>query len=281
MMPVVLPVCRCGEDERLVGLFRRKGLPANEPRAAQPPGDATSANPGSNNRRLSSSLPKPTLEPRTNRRSSSGTSPPSRLGSATSGSSGTGLVGTRQENGKENSDGGGGDGRPDTSGDRAGVNRDKGEASRDRGGDGSVVGKGTTDRGAANSKGKAGGGRGEEMSFFELVGSWSPPWSITRVNVQEPQQPAGGKDHEQDVTTQKQHQQQKQKQQQQQAEDADTKKRGKDSVEEAEEGVISEEGVEGAGSEDGEPQLCVLDARTAVAALGNQLVGKGVETGNG
>lgn len=27
-----------------------------------------------------------------------------------------------------------------------------------------------------------------------------------------------------------------------------------------------------------EPRLCVLDARTAVAALGNQLVGKGVET---
>lgn len=32
-------------------------------------------------------------------------------------------------------------------------------------------------------------------------------------------------------------------------------------------------------TKDGEPRLCVLDARTAVAALGNQLVGKGVETG--
>lgn len=47
-------------------------------------------------------------------------------------------------------------------------------------------------------------------------------------------------------------------------------------------GRTPDEGGEEAGADgDGQPRLCVLDARTAVAAIGNKLIGKGVETGLG
>lgn len=42
-----------------------------------------------------------------------------------------------------------------------------------------------------------------------------------------------------------------------------------------------EEGGHESAAETEEPRLCILDARTAVSALGNQLVGKGIETGLG
>ncbi|CAM9387147.1 unnamed protein product, partial [Hapterophycus canaliculatus] len=49
----------------------------------------------------------------------------------------------------------------------------------------------------------------------------------------------------------------------------------------AEAALVDARGKEAQKSQREPPRLCVLDARTAVAALGNQLVGKGIETGAG
>ena len=142
-------------------------------------------------------------------------------------------------------------------------------------------------------------------SFLNFVGmtSWTPPWSTTRVSVQQPVVPdkefarsEKGKKQQQGGQTEEQQQQQQRQQQQQKGgrdgggAEGDGRRRGgagggrgggAGGVVVPPSPTVAAKGVKGAGSGDGEPRLCVLDARTAVAAMGNQLVGKGVETGAG
>ena len=163
-----------------------------------------------------------------------------------------------------------------------------------------VVRRPNTQGNAGGVGGNTGGARGDRgESFLEAFGissSWTPPWSTTKVAVQKPGPTKTRPDHERRKT----------------AEDG-AERASPPRPRQQQEGKRREEGVgrpqrgpgraaaaaaTGAGAQDSRdrgrgrgrekgvpdrkaPQLCVLDARTAVAALGNQLVGKGIETGAG
>lgn len=149
-------------------------------------------------------------------------------------------------------------------------------------------------RGRAESDSVAGGvgGKTEEGdfgdTFLNFVGmtSWTPPWSTTRVSVQESNGLKENGVRENTLAAQGQGKKlgketEKQQQGQSGAPGDSWRKRGARDVFAPSSPDAAAKGVKGAGPGDVEPQLCVLDARTAVAAMGNQLVGKGVETGAG
>lgn len=287
---VMSPCCRCAEDEKLLGFYRRKGKQTEPPRVPPFPRDTASPPPGrSNNRRLSFSLPKPAAETRDNRRSTVGPNASPRLDNAAGSRAGrSGSLARPAEPGKENA--------PherrncDAGGNKSGANRNNDDTEafscegngKDGGQKHGDKAKAGTSKAAASGKAKSGDKGG---SFLEFVGmsSWTPPWSVTRVSVQQPeeQQRPGTGDGDKHATSRgKQQQQQPPPQQQQQKqglEEAGSKERAGGFPG----GVYATAGKGREGTGGSPPQLCVLDARTAVSAMGNQLVGKGVETGAG
>lgn len=145
---------------------------------------------------------------------------------------------------------------------------------------------------------KEGGGGGGGESFLEAFGisSWTPPWSTTKVAVQQPSaksRPDLGKpadvqpsipDGVEHASRHRQQQEGKRRGEGVGGSHRDSRRAavaaaGADAPDARERG--KSRGREKGGPDRKSPHLCVLDARTAVAALGNQLVGKGIETGAG
>lgn len=149
------------------------------------------------------------------------------------------------------------------------------------------------DRGDVNgvrgSKNKTKPDLGESFLDFVGMSSWTSPWSVTRVNVQETQQKQLNKKAPMPPIECNQELERKQQHHQQDSSENSTLSKGVVGMSDGGEGrrsgakvrPASRGGVATGGDRAAEPRLCVLDARTAVAALGNQLVGKGVETGAG
>lgn len=283
-------VPRCIEDENLLGYFSRKGeAPERSPRASSSstPSPARTVNDNlnsspylpTNSRRLSSPS-KPAFEGAAHRR----TEPRGNNRRNTTGPTGRSQPGVTTKRYTPN-------GHISVANGTIGSPNDK---------------KSVTSSGSVNSKrGEKGGGNG--FLGFVGMGQWSPPWSLMPVNVQQ-QEPAA----------QERPQQQRQRQRPpgaviinrdplQYRTDTTTAVVAVNSISDRApvpkiepsslaaasstrttgeslwtiggtrqgHGGVREEGG------DGEPRLCVLDARTAVAAMGNKLAGKGVETGLG
>lgn len=242
---------RCAQDARLLGVFGNKGKPVEKPfqigAAAAAADSASISASGSSSsgsrRRVRGSVSLPP-QPRSNRRSSTG-------------SGGDGFHSQEEDEGLES---------------KMRVPSDAGNAAK-------------------------GGDRGE--SFLEAFGisSWTPPWSTTKVAVQQPStnsRPERGPADSQALALDNAKRPPRHKEQtregKRQEEGAGRSQQRESARAAAAEAGADAQGVKerGRGRERGEgepdrkaPQLCVLDARTAVAALGNQLVGKGIETGAG
>ena len=144
--------------------------------------------------------------------------------------------------------------------------------------------------GAAES-GSGGGMGGEDVgdkSFLEMMGSvgmpsWTPPWSLARVNIQQVGEGMEKERHSKskaEITEQRNLMKDAWDEGRTKAKASGTKRATCGPKPSA---STTFRGGKEAGGEAGDrgPELCVLDARTAVSALGNQLVGKGVETGAG
>ncbi|CAM9493681.1 unnamed protein product [Scytosiphon promiscuus] len=254
----------CAEDARLLGLFGEKGKPAEGKPPKQPPspgdGKGIVLTPGASSgggsdrhrRRPRTSLSLPP-KPRSHRGGSGARAPEEAQETTLSPASGE-------------------DNRGGQSGGRAVVKR----ASRE-----------------------SFGGGGESLLEAFGISSWTPPWSTTKEQVQ--------------VQTQTQTQTQEGPPELEALRDGDgnggtpvvVKGYGKEALDTAtrpaaassrrseqkagrgggkataESAVVDARGRGADKPRREPPRLCVLDARTAVAALGNQLVGKGIETGAG
>lgn len=132
---------------------------------------------------------------------------------------------------------------------------------------------------------------GESLMGLMGMSSWTPPWSMTRVSIQQEEKDdkQGRKPHAEtkpdtaDLRSNVKRREETDRGRSRSEAGAVTgawaAKRSTGVVTTACEGfTLGGVGVAGDGEE---PQLCVLDARTAAAAMGNQLVGKGVERGAG
>lgn len=121
---------------------------------------------------------------------------------------------------------------------------------------------------------------GESLMGLMGLSSWTPPWSMTRVNIQqEVKEDEQGRKSHTETKPDTADARSNVKRQEERGESQAERKRSTGVMTTACEGfTLGGIGVVGDGEE---PQLCVLDARTAAAAMGNQLVGKGVERGAG
>lgn len=243
--------CRCPQDENLLGFFRRKGLNV---------------------------IPTPVPE--------TAVAEPSAKGDRKNDHAGVG--------------GGKDSGRPDS---RRGVpsvhDTSRGPSIKSPKRRTISAAKGDKPRGERNpSGGSDNGDLGESLMGLVGLSSWTPPWSMTRVNIQQgeegdkleqkpPDKHAQPETKPDTADPRSNIKRREEKDRDRSKSQAETKTEAGAMAAKRSTGVptTASEGFKLGGSEvagDGEePQLCVLDARTAAAAMGNQLVGKGVERGAG
>lgn len=281
--------CRCAEDARLLSLFGNKGKSEETTlRAAAPAPPTATDTPSTPTAPISSS-----------------TSSTSRRRARASTSLPPGLLGNRRS-----TIGGGGGARAGETTPRLKA-ADGGSGSSSKG----AVAKQGGERGTEPAAAAAAAGKTKEPrvesgeSFLDAMSSWTPPWSTTKVAVQQtqpghqspashdepkkepgapPELPSldhsgGGGSGQRQVETK---QARGENQERRRAEARSSERVG--SEESAFHGACASPARTTAGGRGSEtpgsgkaPRLCLLDARTAVAALGNKLVGKGIETGAG
>lgn len=141
----------------------------------------------------------------------------------------------------------------------------------------------------SKSKSKVGRvGEGEESSLLETFGisSWTPPWATTKVAVQQPTsrvEPTGQETVADSRKTLDENCEEPSLRANLKGNEKHPAEAGSSAQQESEEAEAGR--GRGSGTREGpekvKPRLCVLDARTAVAALGNKLIGKGIERGEG
>ncbi|CAM9855011.1 unnamed protein product, partial [Ectocarpus fasciculatus] len=296
----------CAEDARLLSLFGDKGKPEEKTlraAAAPPP-------------------PPPTDAPTTpTARINTSTSSTSRRRARASTSLPPGLRGNRRS-----TIGGGGVARGrETNPPLKATDRGTGSSSSSSSSEGAAKQGGERGTEPAAAAAAAAGKTREPRpeggeSFLDALSSWTPPWSTTKVAVQQPQpghQRHASHSQNQGPTPTKKEQgappdlpslddgggggggggdQRQVETKQPRGQNEERRRAGGRSSERvgAEEesafhgSCASPAGAAAAGGKGSEtrdsrkaPRLCLLDARTAVAALGNKLVGKGIETGAG
>lgn len=172
--------------------------------------------------------------------------------------------------------------------------------------DGGESGSKATKTKAETGDPRGGGGGGESLLEAFGISSWTPPWSTSKEQVQKQAQTQEGPpelealrdrggndgspgaangDGEETLETAPLTHRGQQQHQGKLRDEASSGSVGQEAEggggAVAELAVVIGRGREGAKPGRVPPRLCVLDARTAVAALGNQLVGKGIETGAG
>ncbi|CBN77430.1 conserved unknown protein [Ectocarpus siliculosus] len=294
----------CAEDARLLSLFGNKGKPEETTLRAAPapaPAPATATAPATTD---TPSTPTAPIR-------SSNTSSTSRRRARASTSLPPGLRGNRRS-----TIGGGGGARAGEATPRLkAADGGNGSSSKGAGKQGGERGTEPAANAANAAAGKTEEPRAESgESFLDALSSWTPPWSTTKVAVQhtqpghqshasrhhegltppkkEPGAPpdlpsldrgGGGGGGQRQVETK---QPRGENEERRRAEARSSERVGPE--ESAFHGSCASPAGTAAGGKGSEtpgsgkaPRLCLLDARTAVAALGNKLVGKGIETGAG